>query len=238
MGDDLHSSRNITIFCPRTGDKTTKWIMELIKKQNDLDTENWRLMSRKNGGGGSLLSLGIDDNSCAKIITSDQKLSFRFGDISVCGLNKAKTIKAGTRRVETPRNLPVSAEKEKPNKLSESSEDLADDDDLNATVIEMGDQTAISSRLPSKGTDSWAFSRKGLMARPEKILKVVDCCLNFENRKTNKLNGLNDSRSTKSTPSTTAASSVETRALILRWIKERERPIKSAAPLRRPPFWF
>jgi len=34
MGDDLPSSRNITIFCPRTGDKTTKWIMELIKKQN------------------------------------------------------------------------------------------------------------------------------------------------------------------------------------------------------------
>jgi len=24
MGDDLPSSRNITIFCPRTGDKTTK----------------------------------------------------------------------------------------------------------------------------------------------------------------------------------------------------------------------
>ncbi|EDW52862.1 GM15029 [Drosophila sechellia] len=95
---------------------------------------------------GSLLSLGIDDNSCAKIFTSDHKLSFRFGDISVCGLKKAKAIKAGTRRVETPRNLPVSAEKEKPDKLSESSEDLADDEDLDATVIEMGDHTPISSQ--------------------------------------------------------------------------------------------
>ncbi|XP_044779801.1 uncharacterized protein LOC123327445 [Drosophila simulans] len=42
MGDDLPSSHNITIFCPRTGDKTTKWIMDLIKKQND--TKNWRLI--------------------------------------------------------------------------------------------------------------------------------------------------------------------------------------------------
>jgi len=146
MGDDLPSSHHITIFCPRTGDKTTKWIMELIKKQNDLDTENWRLISRKNEGGGSFLSLGIDDNSCAKIFSSDHKLSFRFGDISVCGLKKAKTIKAGTRRVETPRNLPVSAEKEKPNKLSESSEDLADDEDLDAIVIKMG----IRPRYPLK----------------------------------------------------------------------------------------
>jgi len=62
MGDDLPSSHNITIFCPRTGDKTTKWIMESIKKQNDLDTENWRIISRKNEVGGSLLSLGIDEN--------------------------------------------------------------------------------------------------------------------------------------------------------------------------------
>jgi len=102
MGDDLPSSHNITIFCPRPGDKTTKSIMELIKKQNDLDTENWRLISRKNEGGGSLLSLGIDDNSCAKIICSDHKLSFRFGVILICGLKKAKAIKACTRRVETP----------------------------------------------------------------------------------------------------------------------------------------
>jgi len=65
-------------------------------------------MSRKNGGG-SLLSLGIDDNSCVKIISSDHKLSFRFEDILVCGLKKAKAIKAGTRRVETLRNSPVSA---------------------------------------------------------------------------------------------------------------------------------
>jgi len=100
----------------------------------------------KNEGGGSLLSLGIDDNSCAKIIPSAHKLSLRFGDISVCGLKKAKAIKAGTRRVKTPRNLPVSAEKEKPNKLSESSEVLADDMDLDATVIEMEDQTPISSQ--------------------------------------------------------------------------------------------
>ncbi|EDW55406.1 GM19283 [Drosophila sechellia] len=123
MGDDLPSSHNITIFCPRTGDKTTKWIMELIKKQNDLDTENWRLISR-----------------------NDHKLSFRFRDISVCGLKKTKTIKSGPKQVETPRNPPVSSEKEKPNKLSESSEDLADDEDLDATIIEMGDQTPLSSQ--------------------------------------------------------------------------------------------
>jgi len=55
--------------------------MESIKKQNDLDTESWRFISRKNEGGGSLLSLGIDDNLCAKIISSDHQLSFRFGDI-------------------------------------------------------------------------------------------------------------------------------------------------------------
>ncbi|XP_044778538.1 uncharacterized protein LOC123327121 [Drosophila simulans] len=106
MGDDLPSSHNITVFCPRTGDKITKWIMELIKKPNDLDTDNRRLISRKNEGGGSLLSLGIDDNSCAKIISSDHKLSFRFGDIS----------------------------------------DLADDEDLDATIIERGDQTTLSSQ--------------------------------------------------------------------------------------------
>jgi len=73
----------------------------------------------------------------------DHKMSFTFGDISVCGLKKDNAIKAGTRRVETPRNLPVSAEKEQPNRLSESSEDLADDDDLDAKFIEMGDQTPI-----------------------------------------------------------------------------------------------
>jgi len=103
-------------------------------------------MSRKNEGGGSLLSLGIDDMSCAKIIASDHKLSIRFGNISVCGLKKAKAIKAGTRRVETPRNPPVSAKKGKPNKLSESNEDLAENKDQDATVIEMGDQTRYSLR--------------------------------------------------------------------------------------------
>ncbi|XP_044778557.1 uncharacterized protein LOC123327126 [Drosophila simulans] len=139
MGDELPSSHNITIFCPRTGDKTTEWIMELIKKQNDLNTENWRPISRKYEGCGSLLSLAIDDNSCTKIISSDHKLSFRFGDISVCGLKKAKAIKSGKRQVETPRNPPVSAEKEKPNKISESSEDLADDEDLDATITAVED---------------------------------------------------------------------------------------------------
>ncbi|XP_033155263.1 uncharacterized protein LOC117137758 [Drosophila mauritiana] len=146
MCDDLPSSHNITIYCPRTRDKKTKWIMELIKTQNDLYTENWRIMSRKNEGGGSLLSLGIDDNSCAKMISSEHKLSFRLGDISACGLKKAKAIKAGIRRFETPRNSPVSAEKKKPKKLPESSVDLTEGEDLDATVIEMADQTPLSSQ--------------------------------------------------------------------------------------------
>jgi len=86
MGDDLPSSHNITIFCPRTGHKSTKWIMNLIKKQNDLDSENWRLISRKNEDGGLLLSLGIDDNSCAKIISSDHRdmLVFLLGSQFFC----------------------------------------------------------------------------------------------------------------------------------------------------------
>ncbi|EDW53852.1 GM10400 [Drosophila sechellia] len=85
-------------------------------------------------------------SDCSLRWPNDHKLSFRFGDVSVCGLKKAKAIKSGTRQIETPRNPPVSAEKDKPNKLSESSDDLADDEDLDATIIEMGDQTTLSSQ--------------------------------------------------------------------------------------------
>jgi len=72
--------------------------------------------------------------------------------------------------IETPRNPLVSTEKEKHLKLSESSEDLADNEDLDATIIEMENQTPISSQelgmeLYHQQRRRWSRSFNGLEYR-------------------------------------------------------------------------
>jgi len=61
LGDNIPSPHTITIFCPRSADRATDNLLVMLSNQNKLETEAWRVVSRRNEGGGALLVIGIDE---------------------------------------------------------------------------------------------------------------------------------------------------------------------------------
>ncbi|KAM8715526.1 hypothetical protein ACLKA7_002559 [Drosophila subpalustris] len=101
MGDDIPSPHNNTLYCPRSADRSTDDLLVMLSKQNKIETDAWRVISRKEEGGGALLVLGIDEMARDDIVSRGHQLFFRYRKIPVSGLKKA-TDKDGMRPVPAP----------------------------------------------------------------------------------------------------------------------------------------
>jgi len=76
MRDNVPSPHTMTIFCPRSADRTSNNLLVILGNQNKLETEAWRVVSRRNEGGGALLVIGIDELSREDIVARGHQLFF------------------------------------------------------------------------------------------------------------------------------------------------------------------
>ncbi|XP_052855268.1 uncharacterized protein LOC128264024 [Drosophila gunungcola] len=135
-GADIPAAYNATLFCPRSSDRTNEEILAFIGFQNRVETDAWKVISRKNDGAGALLVVGMDQTGRDEIVERDHKLNFRFGHVTVSGLKKTKrapeetpndgTCKAVEDTLEQPNVEPKSQSGEQ-DEQSITSMDIGDD---------------------------------------------------------------------------------------------------------------
>jgi len=126
-----------------------------------LETEAWRVVSRRNERGGALIVISIDEIAREDIVAKGHQLNFRYGTIPVSGLKKGKA-----KSLENPgqagEKAALTMAPECPPPTNESVtqgagpssmlEDLAEDEDLldmtmdHAVVESMEEAAAMSSQ--------------------------------------------------------------------------------------------
>ncbi|XP_043064517.1 uncharacterized protein LOC122320473 [Drosophila ficusphila] len=89
VGEDIPAAYNVTVFCPRSSDRKNEELLTMLGRQNRLETDAWRVVSRRNDGDGALLVIGIDQLTRDEIVARGHQLNFRYGTVSVSGLRKA-----------------------------------------------------------------------------------------------------------------------------------------------------
>lgn len=90
LNDDVPLPYAFNTFCPMGANRTNEGILALLQSQNKLDTSLWKIISRRNEGGGALLTIGIDETGREGIEALNYQLAFRFGKITVSGLRKPR----------------------------------------------------------------------------------------------------------------------------------------------------
>ncbi|XP_043070694.1 uncharacterized protein LOC122322471 [Drosophila grimshawi] len=140
VGDDIPSPHCITLFCPRSAARSTESLLVLLRNQNRIETDTWKVISRRNEGGGALLVIGIDELSKNVIVEKGHQVFFRYGTIPVSGLKKKKTGErpqlAPTGREDvsvgniTTSDTPAPEQGSPTAQPTDPSEDLADDEEL------------------------------------------------------------------------------------------------------------
>ncbi|KAM8702621.1 hypothetical protein ACLKA7_000752 [Drosophila subpalustris] len=170
MGDDIPSPHTITLYLPRSADRESGDLLVMLSNQNKIETDAWRVISRKEEGGGALLVLGIDEMAKNNIVARGHQLFFRFGKIPVSGLKRVAE-RDGMRAAPAPPEATALASEDPPPTgtnletspaasgssvcpagPSDSLEDLAEDEDLAdltldpAAVEEIDEQMAMSSQ--------------------------------------------------------------------------------------------
>ncbi|KAM8701814.1 hypothetical protein ACLKA7_005244 [Drosophila subpalustris] len=88
MEDDIPSPHTITLYLPRSADRESGDLLVMLSNQNKIESDAWRVISRKEEGGGALLVLGIDEMAKNNIVARGHQLFFRFGKIPVSGLKR------------------------------------------------------------------------------------------------------------------------------------------------------
>ncbi|KAM8702088.1 hypothetical protein ACLKA7_004949 [Drosophila subpalustris] len=170
MGDDIPSPHTITLYLPRSADRESGDLLVMLSNQNKMETDAWRVISRKEEGGGALLVLGIDEMAKNNIVARGHQLFFRFGKIPVSGLKRVAE-RDGMRAAPAPPEATALASEDPPPTgtnmetspaasgssvcpagPSDPLEDLAEDEDLAdltldpAAVEEIDEQMAMSSQ--------------------------------------------------------------------------------------------
>ncbi|EDW04833.1 GH23164 [Drosophila grimshawi] len=140
VGDDIPSPHCITLFCPRSAARSTESLLVLLRNQNRIETDTWKVISRRNEGGGALLVIGIDELSKNVIVEKGHQVFFRYGTIPVSGLKKKKTGErpqlAPTGREDvsvgntTTSDTPAPEQGSPTAQPTDPSEDVADDEEL------------------------------------------------------------------------------------------------------------
>ncbi|XP_043064719.1 uncharacterized protein LOC122320591 [Drosophila ficusphila] len=90
VGEDIPAVFNVTVFCPRSAERSNEELLMMFGRQNKLKTDAWKVISRKNDGGGALLVIGIDQLTRDEIVSKGHQLDFRFGTVSVSDLRRAE----------------------------------------------------------------------------------------------------------------------------------------------------
>lgn len=90
LNDDVPLPYTFTAFCAMSANRTNEGILALLENQNKLDTSLWKIVARRNEGGGALLTIGIDGTGREGIEALNYQLAFRFGKITVSGLRKSR----------------------------------------------------------------------------------------------------------------------------------------------------
>ncbi|XP_043071739.1 uncharacterized protein LOC122322798 [Drosophila grimshawi] len=140
VGDDIPSPHCITLYCPRSADRSTESLLVLLRSQNGIETDTWKVISRRNEGGGALLVIGIDELSRSIIVQKGHQVFFRYGTIPVSGLKTKKTREkpqpapTGKEDVSvgniTTSDTPAPEQGSPTAQPTDPSEDLADDEEL------------------------------------------------------------------------------------------------------------
>ncbi|XP_043070217.1 uncharacterized protein LOC122322375 [Drosophila grimshawi] len=105
----------ITLFCPRSVDRSTESLLVLLRNQNRIETDTWKVISRRSEGGGALLVIGIDELSKNIIVEKGHQAFFRYRTIPV--------------------NTPAPEQSSRTAQPTDSSEDLADDEKLAVVTL-------------------------------------------------------------------------------------------------------
>ncbi|KAL7726084.1 hypothetical protein ACLKA6_010131 [Drosophila palustris] len=149
MGDDIPSPHAFILYLPRSADRESGDLLVMLSNQNKIETDAWRVISRKEEGGGALLVLGIDEMAKNNVVArGNQLFRFRFGKIPVSGLKRVAE-RDGMRAAPAPSGATAPAREDPPPTgmnpetsaavsgssvcpagPSDSLEDLAEDEDL------------------------------------------------------------------------------------------------------------
>ncbi|XP_043063600.1 uncharacterized protein LOC122319871 [Drosophila ficusphila] len=60
VGEDIPAAYNVTVFCPRSAERSNEELLMMLGRQNRMEVDSWKVVSRRNDGGGALLVIGID----------------------------------------------------------------------------------------------------------------------------------------------------------------------------------
>ncbi|XP_043064082.1 uncharacterized protein LOC122320071 [Drosophila ficusphila] len=128
--EDIPAAFNVMVLCPRSAERSNEELLMMLGRQNRLETDAWKVVSRKNDGGGALLVIGIDQLTRDEIVARGHQLNFRFGTVSVSGLRKAAKVAAA----EGPPSGPPDGKVEVKESLDEPQEPMGTEEDPSAAI--------------------------------------------------------------------------------------------------------
>ncbi|XP_043064805.1 uncharacterized protein LOC122320703 [Drosophila ficusphila] len=82
VGEDIPAAYNVTVFCPRSAERSNEELLMMLGRQNRMEVDSWKVISRRNDRGGALLVIGIDQLTRDEIVSKGHQLNFRFGTVS------------------------------------------------------------------------------------------------------------------------------------------------------------
>ncbi|XP_043063602.1 uncharacterized protein LOC122319873 [Drosophila ficusphila] len=82
VGEDIPAAYNVTVFCPRSAERSDEELLMMLGRQNRMEVDSWKVISRRNDGGGALLVIGIDQLTRDEIVSKGHQLNLRFGTVS------------------------------------------------------------------------------------------------------------------------------------------------------------
>lgn len=83
-GDDIPPMHNMSIFLPRSADKSSDYAFGLLRAQNvGLNTPAWRVISSAIEDNGLRLNVGIDEDSYCSVRRAGYKLNYRFSFVTM-----------------------------------------------------------------------------------------------------------------------------------------------------------
>ncbi|XP_030373298.1 uncharacterized protein LOC115623209 isoform X2 [Scaptodrosophila lebanonensis] len=83
LGDEFPSMHNISLYLPNSANKSEEFLLSLIRNQNMLCTDTWKVLSQRNEGNDCHLTICVNNRTMKQIAAKENKLWFRFGAIPV-----------------------------------------------------------------------------------------------------------------------------------------------------------
>ncbi|KAM8711346.1 hypothetical protein ACLKA7_000482 [Drosophila subpalustris] len=120
----------IKVFLPCSQNKTSDFLIQLLKSQNDYDFKLWHLVKRNNRGHGSVVVFGIDRKSALDIVHNGHQLFYRMGTVAVRGLKQLEKDLKQSQVDNVDDNLTIDGDED-------------EDEDIDGVPIEAEDDNAL-----------------------------------------------------------------------------------------------